>query len=241
MRFVLFKPFACALTVTFLTASALQSQTADAARILTTGNGEVRLVPDWAALVLEASADDSSAIAAATASTAAAQRVLGALEALGLSGDSAIRVSFSVGPRYDWTPGHEERITGYRGRATIDVAVADLTRLAEIIDTTLAAGATRVSDLKFRSYREEQARAEALRRAVAQARTDARVLAEAAGGALGPPLRIETARERMPSFAFSEIVGYARTGGPAAPELTVQDVVVFVVVETEWAFVSGGL
>ena len=45
----------------------------------------------------------------------------------------------------------------------------------------------------------------------------------------------------MPSFAFSEIAGYARTGGPAAPELTVQDVVVFVEVRTEWELLSGGL
>jgi len=80
-----------------------------------------------------------------------------------------------------------QKLLGYRARATINVDVRELTLLANIIDTTLTAGATRVSDLRFRSNREEEARGEALRQAVRQARSDAEVLAEAAGGTLGRP------------------------------------------------------
>jgi len=203
----------------------------DPSRIVTNGNGEVSLRPDWATMVLDVTADDSSAIAAASSSTAATERVLAALAALGLSGDSTVRVSYSVGPRYDWS--EVQRILGYRAQATIRIDVRDLDRLASIIDTTLAAGATAVSGLGFRSDREEEARVEALRQAVAQARADAEVLADAAGGRLGRPLELSTERTFRPPFAFSEIA-YARAGPPNAPDLTPQDVVVLVVVQAEW-------
>jgi uncharacterized protein YggE len=217
----------------------LLPQSAEPSRILTNGNGEVTLAPDWATLALEATVEDSSALAAATASTAISQRILAALEAYGLSGDSVVRVTFSVGQRYGYVQDQGDKLRGYSARATVRVDVRELSHLAAIIDTALSVGATGVSGLRFRSDREEEARFEALRDAVAQAKADAEVLAEAAGGTLGPPLEIQTERARMPSFAFSELVAYARTGGPAAPELTVQDVIVFVEVRTEWALLTG--
>lgn len=221
---------AFAMTIVATVASGAAAQ-AGPSRIVTNGNGEVSLRPDWATMALDVTADDSSAIAAASSSTAATERVLAALAALGLSGDSTVRVSYNVGPRYDWSEG--QRILGYRAQATIRIDVRDLDRLASIIDTTLAAGATAVSGLRFRSDREEEARVEALRQAVAQARADAEVLADAAGGRLGRPLELSTERTFRPSFGFSEIAR-ARSGPSTAPDLTPQDVVVLVVVQAEW-------
>ena len=48
----------------------LLPQSAEPSRILTNGNGEVTLAPDWATLALEATVEDSSALAAATADRA---------------------------------------------------------------------------------------------------------------------------------------------------------------------------
>jgi uncharacterized protein YggE len=220
--------FAMMIVATVASGAAAQ---AGPSRIVTNGNGEVSLRPDWATMALNVTADDSSASAAASSSTAATERVLAALAALGFAGDSVVRVSYSVGPRYDWSEG--QRILGYRAQATIRIDVRDLDRLAAIIDTTLAAGATAVSGLRFGSDREEEARVEALRQAVAQARADAEVLANAAGGRLGRPLELSTERTFRPSFALSEIAR-ARSGPSTAPDLTPQDVVVLVVVQAEW-------
>jgi hypothetical protein len=51
-------------------------------------------------------------------------------------------------------------------------------------------------------------------------------------------LEIRNDRDVRPSFGFSELLGMA-SSGPGAPDLTVQDVVVLVVVETQWEFLSG--
>jgi hypothetical protein len=159
--------------------------------------------------------------------------VVAALAGLGLTGDSLVRVSFTVGPRFDY---QEQRVRGYFGRGTVRIEVKQLDRLAQIIDTALAAGATEISGLRFRSDGEEKARAEALKRAVAQARADAEVLAAASGGHLGRLLEIRHERAVQPSFGFSELVATA-SSRPAAPDLTPQDVVILVVVETQWEFV----
>jgi uncharacterized protein YggE len=208
----------------------------EASRVVTTGVGEVMLAPDWATMAFDVTADDSSASEAASASTAATRRVVAALARLGLTEDSVVRVSFSVGPRFDY---QQQRVRGYFGRGTVRIEVRRLDQLAQIIDAALAAGATEVSGLRFRSNREEEARAEALRQALVQARADAEVLATAAGGRLGRALEIRHERGVRPSFGFSELAGMASTG-PAAPDLTPQDVVVLVVVETQWEYLPGG-
>lgn len=224
--------FALSVSVAAIIPGSVVGQADELPRIRTNGNGEVTLPPDWATMALDVTADDSSAIAAASTTTAATERVLGALAGLGFSGDLVVRVSYSVGPQYNWREGQE--LLGYRAESTIRIDVRELERPASIIDTSLAAGATAVSGLRSRSDREEEARVEALRQAVAQARVDAEVLAEAAGGRLGRPLELSTERELLPSFAFSDLAAYARTGGPTAPDRTPQDLVVLVVVRAEW-------
>jgi uncharacterized protein YggE len=213
--------------------SALAQIAPNTSRVATNGVGEVMLAPDWATMAIDVTADDSSASRAASASAAATRRVVAALAGLGLSGDSVVRVSFSVGPRFDY---QEQRLRGYFGRGTVRIEVKQLDRLAQIIDTALAAGATEISGLRFRADGEDKARIEALKQAVAQARADAEVLAAASGGHLGRLLEIRHERAVRPSFGFSELAAMASTG-PAAPDLTPQDVVVLVVVEAQWEFV----
>ena len=207
------------------------------ARITTTGTGEVALTPDWAIMTFDITADDSSAVVAAATSTDATERVLDALANLGYVGDSVVQVSFSVQPKYDWSQG--QKLLGYRGQATVRLEVRDLDLLARIIDAALSAGATGVSGLRFRSDTEEEARVEALRQAVALARSDAEVLADAAGGRLGQSLEIKTSPGAFPYYAVAEQARRASFAGQAAPDLTPQDVIVMVVVEMEWEFLNG--
>jgi uncharacterized protein YggE len=205
------------------------AQTPPSNRITTAGTGEVRLAPDWATITFSVAADDSSAFAAASAGTAVTQRVVAALEGVGLAGDSLVRVSFSVGPLYNWSEGRQ--LLGYRGEASIRVDVRQLGQLAKIIDAALAAGATGVSGLQFRSNREEEARVEALKQAVAKARSDAEVLVVATGTRLGKAIRVRTGRDSGPLFEAYQVRGYM---GSAAPDLTPRDVVIYAEVEIDW-------
>jgi hypothetical protein len=213
--------------------SAAMTQSPERSRVTATGSGDVALAPDWAIVAFTVTADDSSAFAAASASTAATERVRAALAALGLSGDSLVRVTFGVQPRYNWAEG--QQLLGYRGEAIVRVDVRRLGQLAGIIDTALAAGATAVWGIQFRSHREEEARVTALKQAVARARADAEVVAVAAGGRLGRALEVRTRPDRgsFPPAAYFQV--QASVSG--VPELSPQEVVVAAVVEIDWELV----
>jgi len=72
-------------------------------------------------------------------------------------------------------------LTGYEIANVVEVSVRDLSALGDVIDATLTAGATSMDALSFRLADPRPAEREARRQAMAEARSRADVLAEAAG------------------------------------------------------------
>jgi len=72
----------------------------------------------------------------------------------------------------------------------VRVEVRDIGMIGRAIDASLDAGANMISSLSFYSSTLENARREALARAVSDARKDAEAIARAAGGVLGPLVEI---------------------------------------------------
>jgi uncharacterized protein YggE len=87
----------------------------------------------------------------------------------------------SVQPRYDYRDGRAPVLTGYEIANVVEVSVRDLSALGDVIDATLTAGATSMDALSFRLADPRPAEREARRQAMAEARSRADVLAEAAG------------------------------------------------------------
>ena len=56
----------------------------------------------------------------------------------------------SVQPRYDYRDGRAPTLTGYELANIVEVTVRDLAKLGEVVDRTLAAGATSMDGLSFR-------------------------------------------------------------------------------------------
>ena len=76
---------------------------------------------------------------------------------------------------------HRRSSAGYELSNVVAVTVRDLERLGDVIDGTLKQGATSMDSLEFRLADPAPAEQEARRRAMADARSHADVLAEAAG------------------------------------------------------------
>jgi hypothetical protein len=107
--------------------------------------------------------------------------------------EEKIRTSdLSLWPVYD-QPQPDDRgmmrppnIVGYQASNVISVELEDLTKIGAVIDASVAAGANQLQGVEFGLRNDLRARSEALRRAVAAARTKADVLAQAAELQLGP-------------------------------------------------------
>lgn len=182
--------------------------TTDAGSIVVSGTGRVAVVPDVADLRLGVSVTRPTVDAARANAAATMEAILGAVDAAGVPRRDVRTALLSVQPRYDYRDGKPPTLTGYELANVVEVTVRDLARLGDVVDGTLAAGATSMDSLSFRVDDPAPAEREARILAMAAARARADVLAEAAGltidgvtgiveGAAVPPPGPRMKAERM--------------------------------------------
>lgn len=177
----------------------------EARTIRVSGTGEYRVQPDLAILQFAVETTGATAQDAASANAERMEGVIGALVAAGV-GRSDIQTSgYALFPEYaeDRRPGAEReppRIRGYRAMNQVSVRTRDLDGVGSLIDAGLAAGANRLSGVGFEIEDRQAAEAEALARAVEDARAAAETMARALGVTLGPVLDATTAAQPMQPF-----------------------------------------
>ena len=135
--------------------------------------------------------------------------MLAATDAAGVARADVRTTTLSVQPRYDYRDGKPPMLTGYELANVVEVTIRDLARIGDVVDGTLAAGATSMDSLSFRLADPRPAEREARVAAMAEARARADVLAEAAdlritgvdrvveGAALEPPIPMPKGERMM--------------------------------------------
>ena len=88
-------------------------------------------------------------------------------------------------------PAKEPKITGYRASLRYRVTSRNVKTFGTLLDVLVAAGANNLSGIRFFVIEHVELANEARRRAIADARRSATVLAAAANVKLGPPLTIQ--------------------------------------------------
>jgi Protein of unknown function (DUF541) len=101
--------------------------------------------------------------------------------------------AFSVQPEME-RPNGVPRVKDYLARNQIQARVDDLEKLSDVLDASVASGATSVAGLRFDVKARAQWEREALRLAVQDATERAQAIAAGAGRTLGPVLRIQEER-----------------------------------------------
>lgn len=208
-------------------------------QIVTTGQGEVRVTPDRATIMIGVQTRASTAAEAASENARRQRAVIDTLEALGIPAREISTLGYNVYPemRYD-TVRQQQRITGYVVSNAVRTELHQVSMVGSAIDAALAKGANQINSLRFSSSTTDDARRMALSQAVAQARGDAEAIAKAAGGHVGEVVEITEVGGYTPPI-MEPMMG-ARVAGAVAPtpiepgELTVQ-----VSVNARWSYVVG--
>jgi uncharacterized protein YggE len=201
-----------------------------AGTIVVAGTGRVSVAPDVADLRLGVAVTRPTAATARADAATVMAAILGAVDAAGVARRDVRTAMLSVQPRYDYRDDRPPTLTGYELANVVEITVRDLARLGEVVDGTLAAGATSMDGLTFRVDDPAPAERDARLAAMAAARASADVLAEAAGltirgvqavvegGAVPPPgPRFKAARMAMAADAMSTPV----EGGSSEISVTV--------------------
>jgi uncharacterized protein len=147
-------------------------------------------VPDLAVVSLGVTVRDRKPAAARDEANRRASAILARLRELGLPEGDVQAPSLVVHPTYDYGRG-SPKLTGYEASRPMTLRIRDIELLGTVLDGLVDDGATQVHGTAMELAEPEAATREALAAAVAVARSRAEALAEAAGLALGAPLRIE--------------------------------------------------
>jgi uncharacterized protein YggE len=158
--------------------------------VVTSGEGLVEAVPDRAWITIGAESRASSAREAQKRNVEAMAPVLAKLKAAGVPADAIRTVAYDV--QYEWDFVNNKRVgRGYVARNTIEVRVDTIDRVGEYLEIAVGSGATSLGGLRFDLKDRAKLEREALRLAVADARTRAEAAAAGAGRAIDRIVRIE--------------------------------------------------
>jgi len=178
--------------------------TPDVPTLETSGQGEVRVAPDRATVMLAVQTEATTAATAAASNARRLRAVLDTLRAVGLTSEQLSTLNYTVYPRYapnTSTP----HVVGYTVTNSVRAEVESIANVGKVIDAALGGGANEVSSLSFYSSTEAEARRRAIALAVQQARADAEALATAAGGKLGPLVNLSTGPATSPIYPMARM------------------------------------
>lgn len=165
------------------------------------GEGRVMIVPDMALVNLGVSHEAATAGEALSGMSERMAAVMLGLETAGVAQRDIQTSALTLAPVWR-TPrtaeNAEPRLVGFRASNTVAIRVRDLDSLGGMLDILVRLGANNIGGIGFEIADPSAARDEARRAAVADALSRARILADAAGVALGPIERIEDGGTSMP-------------------------------------------
>ena len=206
--------------------------------VVTSGQGEVRVVPDRATIVIGVETRAPTAQAAGADNARRQRAVIDTLTALGIPAARIQSAEYTVYPErvYD-NEGRRPRITGYIARNSVRVQLENVALAGPAVDAALAKGANTINSLSFESSKADSARREALGSAIRQARADADAMAVAAGRCIYDVIELSTNEVMRPVMMEMAARGAA---ADASTPIEPGEQTITVTVQGRWQLQSVG-
>ena len=210
----------------------------------TSGQGEAKVTPDRASVMVNIQTRAITATAAAADNASRTRAVLDAIGKLGLSKEQLSTEGYTVYPemQYDKSGG-APRVSGYVVTNTVRAETKRPEQAGAIVDAALNAGANLINSLSFYASSIDEARRQAIAGAVASARADAEAMARAAGGSLGGLIEMSTGGPTVPPRPMYDMAIRSKSAMQAeATPVNPGQQTVTVYVQAKWRFTppTGG-
>jgi uncharacterized protein len=222
--------FALAAATAALFAAPALAQTVPPPAISVTGEANMSVAPDQAQIDGGVSTDAKTAREASDANNAAMGKVLLALKGAGIDEKDYQTSRLSLQPQYAPNRTGPSPVVGYRASNRVTIKVRDVTKVANIIDVLVGAGANDIGGIHFVVTQASKLLDEAREQAIADARRKAQIYAKAAGVTLGEPIAISEQGAPTPMFRSKVAAGMATSAPVAQGEETLS-----VSVSVSWA------
>ena len=156
--------------------------------ITVSGAGSVTVTSNQAVFTFGVSTQGKSAVQALAADSKAMQKVIDALKGAGVPSDSLQTASVSLSPV---TSDQGDAIVGYTASNSVTVTIASIGKAGAIVDVAVNAGANQVDGPNLTVSDQSALYDQALKAAIADARSKAQVLADASGRHVGAVSSVE--------------------------------------------------
>jgi uncharacterized protein len=207
---------ALVVATTALLAAPALAQTPPPA-ISVTGEATVSVPPDQAQIDGGVATDAKTARDASDTNNAAMGKVLLALKGAGIDEKDYQTSRLSLQPQYAPNrTGSQSPIVGYRASNRVTIRIRDVTKVANMIDLLVGAGANDIGGINFIVSQASKLLDDAREQAIADARRKAQIYAKAAGVTLGEPVSISEEGSGTPMFRARVATGMAASAAPVA-------------------------
>ena len=151
-----------------------------------TGNAQVILAPDIAYISIGVHTEAQTAKEAVDSSNTQTQAVIDAIKGQGVDAKDIQTTNFSVYQQIKTGPNGENQGIYFVTDNTVYVTMRDLSKIGNILDTSVAAGANNIYGITFDVQDKEKATQTGRDEAMADALAQAEQLAKATGATVGP-------------------------------------------------------
>lgn len=149
-------------------------------KITVNGTGEVRVSADTAIISLGVNARDKDVLKAQQKVNENIAGIRAALIEQGVKEENVNTDFINIYPLYDYS-NDQEQLAAYDASSTLAIKVTDMESVGALIDVCFEAGANTLNGISFSASDTEEAKTEAMKKAVADAKKKAEILAEASG------------------------------------------------------------
>ncbi len=149
------------------------------------GTGMVNLKPDVAYIYIGVHSENVRASDAVAENNNKTAKLVDALKGFGVADEDIRTTNFSIYPNQQYDPNGQPTEMKYMVDNTVYVTVRDISKLGDMLDSVVQAGANSINSISFDVLDKTQALADARKAAVESAKKQAEELSSAAGVTLG--------------------------------------------------------
>ena len=183
-----------------LTTNTLRAQEMSEKRKITiSGTGDVSVEPDQAMLRFDVVTRDADPEVARASNAQASRDALNALRDLGIDEAKIKMEQLSLNPVREWDPDQRKQIEmGFEVRRGVSVEIVELDKVPNAVAYVVQSGANRIGGVSYGLSDEDPTRQQALRLAIANARSKASAMLSELGETLGAVQEIREESVHMP-------------------------------------------
>ncbi len=142
--------------------------------ITVSGTGKVTLTPDIAYISIGVNTQNASAKDAVAENNTQSQAVITSIKGFGVADKDIQTTNFSIYPQQQFDANGKQTGVTYMVNNVVYVTIRDLSKLGDLLDSTVSSGANNINSIEFDVADKTSALAQARQAAVAEARQTGR-------------------------------------------------------------------